>query len=114
MTPKQQKALAALLTYPTHEKAAEAAGITSRTLRQYLQDHEFQEAYVAAVRNMVDEATRQAQSSLSPALATLKEITEDTAQTATARIQAARSLLEYGLKLTEITDILRALEGGED
>ncbi|MEY8262508.1 hypothetical protein AALA80_19610 [Oscillospiraceae bacterium 50-60] len=33
MTPKMQKALAALLTQPTKEKAAAAAGITSKTLR---------------------------------------------------------------------------------
>lgn len=37
MTPKKQKALLALLTSPTREKAAAAAGITSKTLRGYLE-----------------------------------------------------------------------------
>ena len=45
MTPKMQKALAALLTQPTKEKAAAAAGITSKTLRSYLDDPEFQCEY---------------------------------------------------------------------
>lgn len=69
---------------------------------------------------LVTEATRQAQRSLSPAISTLREIARDTGETATARISAARSLLEYGLKLTEVSDILDRLDaleeslGGED
>lgn len=114
MSPNKERALAALLTQPTKERAAEAAGIDSRTLRRYLSDPEFQEAYKAAFSGLVTDATRQAQQSLSPALSTLREIVEDNEQTATVRIQAARSLLEYGLRLTEITDILCDLEAAED
>lgn len=114
MTTKQQKALAALIIHPTHEKAAEAAGITSKTLRKYMQDTEFKEAYTKAFEGLVETATRQAQQNLTPALSTLSSIAQDESQGANARIQAARTLLEYGLRLTEITDILRALEGGGD
>ena len=113
MTGKQQKALAALITYPTREKAAEAAGITSKTLRTYLEDDEFREAYEKAFAGLVETATRQAQQSLTPALFTLRSIAQDKNQSASARIQAARTLLEYGLRLTEKTDIIRALEGAE-
>ena len=113
MTPNKQKALAALLTQPTQEMAAAEAGIDPRTLRRYLADPEFQEAYKKAFSGLVTEATRQAQQSLSAALSTLREILEDSSQAATARIQASRSLLEYGLRLTEITDILRDLEAAE-
>ena len=62
---------------------------------------------------MIEDAAAQAKQSLNPALSCLREIVEDGAETATARIQAARSLLEYGLRLTEIVDILRTLEDGE-
>ena len=113
MTPNKEKALVALLTYSTKEEAAAAAGIESRTLRRYLADPEFQERYKQAFGELVTDATRQAQQSLSPALSTLREIVEDGDQGATARIQAARTLLEYGLRLTEITDILRNLEAEE-
>lgn len=113
MTPKKEKALAALLVNPTKEAAAAAAGIDSKTLRRYLADPEFQEAYKKAFSGLITDATRQAQQSLSPALSTLREIVEDNEQGATVRIQAARSLLEYGLRLTEITDILRDLEAAE-
>ena len=112
MNPNKEKVLAALLTQPTKELAAKAAGINSRTLRRYLsEDREFQEAYKKAVSSLVEDAAMQAKQSLHPALACLRDIVEDAEQGSQARIQAARSLLEYGLRLTEIQDILRELEG---
>lgn len=59
---------------------------------------------------MIEDAAAQAKQSLSPALSCLREIVEDGDETATARIQAARSILEYGLRLTEIADILKQLQ----
>lgn len=110
MTPAKERALAALLIHSSKAEAAEAAGISPRTLRTYLSDGEFQKAYKEAFSGLVSEATRQAQRSLSPAISTLREIIEDEEQPATARISAARSLLEYGLKLTEQNDILSRLD----
>lgn len=110
MTPKQQKALLALLTTPTREQAAAAAGITSKTLRGYLADPEFQAEYKKAFAALVEDATRQAQLAVAPALSTLREIVEDTGENAQARISAARSVLEYSIKLTETTDILSRLD----
>lgn len=110
MTPKQHKALLALLTNPTKEKAAAAAGITSKTLRSYLADPEFQEEYKRAFAGMVEDATRQAQQAIEPALSTLREIVEDSGEGAQFRISAARSLIEFSLKLTEQNDILSTLQ----
>lgn len=101
------------MTHPTRKAAAEAAGIDPRTMRRYLADPEFQAAYKEAFSGLITDATRQAQQSLSPALSTLREIVEDSGEDAKVRIQAARNILEYGLRLTEITDILRDLEGAE-
>ena len=121
MTPRQQKALAALLTSPSKAAAAKAAGIAPRTLRDYLADPEFQAAYRDAFGNMVEDATRQAQQAISPAMSTLREIVEDREEDAQARISAARAILSHGLKLIETTDILNrlqeletAMEGGHD
>lgn len=110
MTPKKQKALLALLTQPTKEKAAAAAGITSKPLRGYLAEADFQAEYKRAFSELVEDATRQAQQAISLALSTLREIVEDGEENAQARISAARSLLEYSLKLTESTDILNRLD----
>ncbi len=110
MTPRQQKALAALLTSPSKAAAAKAAGIAPRTLRDYLADPAFQAAYRDAFGNMVEDATRQAQQAISPALSTLREIVEDKEEDAQARISAARAILSHGLKLTETVDILNRLQ----
>lgn len=109
MTPKQEKALAALLTYPTKEKAAAAAGISSKTLRRYLEDPEFQERYRAAFDELVGGAANTAKQCLSPAIACLYNIMRDTSAATQARIQAARTLLEYGLKLNEQADIVERI-----
>ena len=106
MTPKKQKALVALLTQPTKEKAAAAAGITSKTLRGYLDDPEFQTEYRKVFTELVEDATRKVQQTLDPAVAVLREIMEDRDETGQVRVTAARSVLEYGLKMTETTDIL--------
>lgn len=110
MTPKQQKALAALLTSPSRAAAAEAAGVTTRTLQNYLADPDFQRAYKKAFEDVVVDATRQAQQAIAPALSTLREIVEDKGEDAQARISAARAILSHGLKLTETTDILNRLQ----
>lgn len=110
MTPKQNKVLAALLTAPSKAAAAQAAGISPRTLRDYLADPTFRQEYQRAFAGLVEDATRQAQKSLSPALSTLREIVEDKGEDAQARISAARAILSNGLKLTETTDILTRLD----
>lgn len=110
MTPKQQKALVALLTQPTKEKAATAAGITSKTLRSYLDDPEFLAEYRKAFSDLVEDATRKVQQTLDPAVAVLREVMENDSENGQVRVSAARSVLEYGLKMTEQTDILNRLQ----
>ena len=110
LSPNKQKALHALLTHPTKQAAATAAGITTRCLRQYLADEEFQREYTRAFTELVNDATRQVQRALSPAIAALRDIVEDEESTASSRIAAARSLLEYGLRFTELNDIEQRIE----
>lgn len=113
MTPRKEKALQALLVCRTRAEAARAAGIGESTLREYMKDAEFMERYNQAFGGMVADATRQAQQTLSPALSTLREIMEDREEQASARITAARSILEYAMKLCEQTDILDQLQSLE-
>ena len=74
-----------------------------------MDEPEFQAAYQEAVTKLLEEASVQARQGLNPALSCLREIVEDRKTAATARIQAARSLLEYGLRLTETVDIMKQL-----
>lgn len=102
---RQQAALRALLTNPTRATAAAAAGIDEKTLRKYLRNGEFLAAYRAAFDDLVDAATRQAQQAINPALSTLTEICQDYDTGPTARVNAARALLEYAARLTEVNDL---------
>lgn len=114
MTPKQEKALAALLTHNTKQDAARAAGIDPRTLRRYFEDPVFQKAYREAFSGLVEDATRRAQQSIAPALQVLRELAEDGGEQGQVRVSAARSLLEYSLRLTEQLDVLGRLKELED
>ena len=109
MTPNEERALSALLTSKTKLEAAEKAGITDRTMRRYFENPEFCQRYREAFAGVIESATRQAQQNLTLAISTLTEIMGNADEQATARIQAARSTLEYALKLTEQTDILEQL-----
>lgn len=110
MTNKRARALQALLTCPTQAEAAKAAGVGLTTLKRYLNDAEFQQEYQKAVSGLIAEAATQAKQSLNPALSTLGEVMRDSGQNGQVRVSAARSLLEYGLKLTEQADILARLD----
>lgn len=114
ITPRKEKALRALLVSRTRAEAAKAAGIGESTLREYMKDPEFVKRYREAFGTLVQDATRQAQQAIAPALATLREIVEDEEESAQARIQAARSTLEYALRLTEQLDILDRIKALED
>ena len=62
-----------------------------------------------AFAELVEDATRKVQQTLEPAVAVLRGIMEDGEENGQVRVSAARSVLEYGLKLTEQTDILTRL-----
>ena len=66
-----------------------------------------------AVAGLVEDATRQGQQALSSALSTLREVVEDGDAGAQFRISAARSILEYTLKLTEQHSIVTQLQALE-
>lgn len=104
----------ALLTCRTKAEAAKAAGIGASTLRGYLKDPEFLDRYREAFGNLVQDATRQAQQAIAPALDTLREIVEDKEAPAQARIQAARSTLEYALRLSEQLDVVERIQALEN
>lgn len=109
MTPNKEKLLAALLTSRSKKEAAAAAGIAERTMRTYFEDPEFCQRYREAFAGVIEDATRQAQALLIPALSTLQTVMEDEEIPAQARITAAKSIIDYSLKLTEQADILEQL-----
>lgn len=113
LTPKQQRAIAALLTARDVADAAQAAGVGYRTLRGWLK----QPAFVAEL----DEAQRQALSatirrltSLSMgATVVLARVMADNEATPAARIRAADIVLSRLMSLKELIDVEQRLAAVE-
>lgn len=101
MTGRKQKALLGLLTQPTKQAAADYAGISGQTMRNYLADETFQQEYRAALADLLDDANRAAQIQLQDALNVLAEIYTDPEAPPAIRVQAARSAIEFALKLND-------------
>ena len=113
MTPKQERALAALVLCPTAKEAAKAAGLSESALRRYKKDPEFQAEYRKRCNESLEAACTKAKSALPPAIERLNRIAQDDKQQPREQIAAARAVLEYGLRLIEANDFeqrLRALE----
>lgn len=110
MTPKQNKVLAALLTAPSKAAAAQAAGISPRTLRGYLSNPTFRQAYREAQSELLESAVCQSRQHLTGALSALADITADANAPPAARVSAARASVELALKLGEQNDIMARLD----
>lgn len=116
LTSKQQKAIAALLQTSTNKEAAKLAGMSDSTLQRYLTDPEFKREYIRQSNKLIDEALIKANKSLSLAFDTLADICEDITENGQTRVSAARSIIEYTLKVRELADIdirLQRLEQNE-
>ena len=85
------------------------AGIGESTLRTYLQDPEFSTAYKQASAELLNNATRQLRQNLTAAIDRLGQIVTDDTEASPAQISAARTLLDFNLKFTELTDVLDRL-----
>ena len=114
MTPSEERALSALITSKSKKEAAQKAGITERTMRRYFENPEFCKRYREAFAQVVQDATRQAQQLLAPALSTLESVMADEDIPAAARVNAAKITLDYAVRLTDQNDLAERLTALED
>ena len=106
----QERAIAALLVHPTMTNAAAAAGVGEVTLWRWLQIPEFKEQYRLARREAVSQAVGHLQSACSVAVVALTDISQDVSCPASARVSAARTVLELALKGVELEDLAVRVE----
>ena len=114
LTPRQEQSITALLVQGSLQAAAEASGINEKTLRRWLrEDAAFQTAYRDARRAVVQHAITQVQQATGEAVETLRSVMQDAEAPASARVSAAKAMLETALKGIDIDDLevrLAALE----
>lgn len=104
-TRQKEAAMLGLLTQPTFAEAAKFAHVSSATLWRWQQDPGFQAEYQRVRRQSMGRAMAQLQQASFAAVKTLKEILEDPMASASARVTAARTVLELGLRATEVDDL---------
>ena len=105
LTPKQERAVLALLEQATLEEAAQAIGINKTTLWRWLQVPDFQAAYMQARRESVKQAVARLQKYAGEAVDTLHEVMTDASAPAFARTGAAKAMLDYAMKAVELEDL---------
>ena len=102
----QERAISALLVHPTMTQAADAAGIGDVTLWRWLRIPTFKEQYRLARREAVSQAMGHLQGACSVAVLALTDISQDVNSPASARVSAAKSILELALKGVELEDLV--------
>ena len=106
----QERAIAALLIHPTMTNAAAAAGISEVTLWRWSRIPEFKEQYRLARREAVSQAVGHLQGACSVAVVALTDISQDVSCPGSARVSAARTVLELALKGVELEDLAVRVE----
>ena len=106
LTPRQEQSITALLCTGTLQAAAEASGIHEKTLRRWLRDdRSFQMAYREARRQVVQQAIVQVQQATGDAVETLRKVMQDADAPASAKVSAAKTILDTAIKAIELEDL---------
>ena len=102
---KQEALISALLTTPTLTDAAQTAGIGEVTAWRWLKDPTFQAAYRDARRAVVQQAITQVQQATGEAVETLRTVMQDPEAPASAKVSAAKNILDMAVKAVELEDL---------
>lgn len=112
LTPKQEKAVAALVVSKTVEEASQRAGVSVRSLYRWMhEDPTFQVEWRHARRAALDSGIAALQSGVAEAVQVLREALGE--RNVHARIRAAIALVEHGLgahQAFELDQRIKALE----
>jgi hypothetical protein len=110
LTPKQERALLALLDCGEIKKASATAGVNEATLWRWLQLPHFQTRYRAARRQLVETAIAQLQSDCTTAARVLREVAEDKEAPASSRVSAAKTIIEQSVGAIQLIDLQERIE----
>ncbi len=104
----QEKAIAALLSTRTIGEAAKVCGVNDATMWRWLQLPDFQAAYRAARRQVVERAITELQAAASEAVETLKRNLH--CEQPNVEIRAAQIVLEQAVRGVELIDLQERVE----
>ena len=106
---KTEAMIAALLESRTLTEAAEKLGCHRRTLMRHLRHKAFQERYAAVKAQLLNHATSRLKTQASEAVGVLSDVAGNPRNPPSARVSAARGLLEIALRAHESEDLERRI-----
>ena len=110
---KREMIMAALLINPTVREAAIASGVPQSTIFNWLRDEGFNKEYNERKRQAVNEAGDFLQSKMTAAAMIIDELMHDVSTPPLVRLNAARAIIEMGLRVVEQREIIGRIEALE-
>lgn len=111
-TRKQEQFIAALLSQSTIEAAAKLVGIGDVTAWRWMKTPDFQAEYREARREAMKQTTSRLQMAAREAVDALREV-QRSGESESARVSAARTILEQSIKSADLEDVQARLEALE-
>jgi len=108
LTPKQKRAIAAILTARTYEDAIKAARIGRHTFYNYLKQPHFKAELDRQLNDLTDGAFNQLKGASGDAVDTLRTLLNSESET--IRLRASQSIIDYVVKARELGDISARLD----
>lgn len=105
LTIRQEKALTALLSESSIREAATLCKIPERTLWRWLRETPFAEAYQRLRRDTLAQSTTKLQQASGAAAACLVDTLKDAAAPYSARVTAAKLVLDFAYRAVELEDV---------
>ena len=104
LTPRQMRAVEALLSGASQTEAARIVGVSRRTVYAWSQGEQFREVLRSATRDAMADATRQLTAATGPAIATLRDMVDE-GHSAALRLRAAHEILSAWPALAKVYDL---------
>lgn len=109
-----EEIISALLEQGSIKGAAALLGCTVRTLYQRMKKTKFKELYQSARDEIIRSTTAKLQGYMTGAVDTLADIMKDEEVAKQTRVNSAVSILQYGARFTEVTDVINRLNAIEE
>ena len=107
---KWEFAIVGLLTKKDLQGAAEVAGVAVNTLLKWLQQEEFKSQYKQAKQEVMQQAIANLQKAAGEAVQVLRDVASDKDVSPSARVSAAKVILDGALKGAEQENIIERIE----
>lgn len=114
LSPAQAHGVAAVLGTRSLEEAAKLAGVTTRTLRRWMELPAFQAALITSRREAFTQALADLRLAASEAVAALRRIVGNPETPPGVVVQAAHAILTHAFKGVELQDILERIQALEE